>query len=63
MSVQLKKTVPPSAIAITALDRATWDALAPTLAAPTRRWLKTVGFTGAAHTHARASQRNTYLVV
>ncbi|MBB4842599.1 leucyl aminopeptidase [Paucibacter oligotrophus] len=37
---------------ITVMDRAAFQALAPTLPAATRNWLATVGFTGAADSHA-----------
>ncbi len=48
MTVQLKKSAPASAIAITVVDRAAFQALAPKLPAPTRHWLATLGFVGAA---------------
>ncbi|MDY0743661.1 leucyl aminopeptidase family protein [Paucibacter sp. R3-3] len=47
MTVQLKKPAPAGAVAITAIDRAGFAALAKTLPASTRRWLATNGFSGA----------------
>ena len=52
MTVQLKKAAPAGAIAITVVDRAAFQALAPKLPAPTRHWLATLGFSGAPDTHA-----------
>ena len=52
MTVQLKKSAPAGAIAITVVDRAAFQAIAPKLPAATRNWLAAVGFTGAADTHA-----------
>ncbi|ALT78746.1 leucyl aminopeptidase family protein [Paucibacter sp. KCTC 42545] len=52
MTVQLKKSAPAGAIAITVADRAAFQAIAPKLPAATRNWLAAVGFTGAADTHA-----------
>lgn len=52
MTVQLKKTLPAKAVPITVVDRASFPALAAKLPAATRGWLATVGFTGAADTHA-----------
>ncbi|HEX2011891.1 MAG TPA: leucyl aminopeptidase family protein [Roseateles sp.] len=52
MTVQLKNKAPVGAIAITVVDRAAFQALAPKLPAPTRHWLATLGFTGAPDTHA-----------
>lgn len=53
MTVQLmNKKAPAGAIAITVVDRAAFQALAPQLPAPTRHWLATVGFTGAPDSHA-----------
>ncbi len=52
MTVQLQKTIPASAIAITVVDAARFAQLAPTLPAATRQWLQTVGFTGAPDSHA-----------
>ncbi|MBA4216595.1 MAG: leucyl aminopeptidase family protein [Roseateles sp.] len=52
MSVQLKKSMPAKALPITVVDRAAFQALAPGLPKATRQWLATVGFTGAADTHA-----------
>ena len=51
MTVQLKKSVPQAATPITAVDRASFQNLAAQLPATTRRWLETVGFTGAADSH------------
>ena len=51
MTVQLhKKTAPAGAIAITVVDRASFQSLQ--LPAPTRHWLATVGFSGAPDSHA-----------
>ncbi|MET0518359.1 MAG: leucyl aminopeptidase family protein [Burkholderiaceae bacterium] len=47
MTVQLKKSAPAAAVAITVVDRAAFQALAPQLPAPTRHWLATTGFVGA----------------
>lgn len=52
MTVQLKKTLPAKATPITVVDRATWPAVAASLPAATRAWLVTVGFVGAADSHA-----------
>ena len=52
MTVKLKKTAPAKATAITVVDRAAFQALAPTLPDATRHWLATVGFTGAPDSHA-----------
>jgi leucyl aminopeptidase len=52
MTVQLQKTIPASAIAITVVDGARFAQLTPTLPAATRQWLQTVGFTGAPDSHA-----------
>jgi leucyl aminopeptidase len=52
MTVKLKKTVPSKATPITVVDRAAFQALAPGLPAATRAWLTTVGFVGAADSHA-----------
>jgi leucyl aminopeptidase len=52
MTVQLKNKAPAGAVAITVVDRAAFQALAPQLPAPTRHWLATVGFSGAPDTHA-----------
>lgn len=52
MTVQLKKSVPAGSVAITVVDRASFQALLPRLPAPTRQWLSAVGFSGAADTHA-----------
>ncbi len=51
MTVQLK-TPSRTAVPVFAVDRAGFSAAAQTLEPQTQRWLKTVGFTGAAHTHA-----------
>eukprot|EP01136_Pigoraptor_vietnamica_P030355 Opistho-1_new@89495 len=47
MTIQLKKSAPASAVAITVVDRAAFQALAPQLPAPTRHWLAANGFSGA----------------
>jgi len=47
MTVQLKPSVPSSAIPITVLDRVAFQALEPQLPAPTRHWLAANGFKGA----------------
>jgi len=52
MSVQLKKSLPAKAVPITVVDRAAFQALAPGLPEATRQWLATVGFVGAADSHA-----------
>ncbi|QPF76303.1 leucyl aminopeptidase family protein [Roseateles sp. DAIF2] len=52
MTVQLKNKMSAAAIAITVVDRAAFQALAPQLPAPTRHWLETLGFKGAPDTHA-----------
>ncbi|MDM4767140.1 leucyl aminopeptidase family protein [Pelomonas sp. SE-A7] len=52
MSVQLKKSPPAAAIAITVVDRALFKTLAPSLPAATRNWLAAVGFEGKADSHA-----------
>ena len=52
MTVHLQKTIPAGAVPITVVDRAAFQQLAPNLPAPTRHWLKTLGFTGAADSHA-----------
>lgn len=52
MTVQLKKSAPAGSVAITVVDRASFQALLPRLPAPTRLWLAAVGFGGAADTHA-----------
>jgi len=52
MTVKLKKTPPAKATPITVVDRAAFQALAPSLPAATRAWLATVGFVGAADSHA-----------
>ncbi|MDR7298581.1 leucyl aminopeptidase [Pelomonas aquatica] len=52
MTVKLKKTVPAKATPITVVDRAAFQALAPSLPESTRAWLATVGFVGAADSHA-----------
>jgi len=53
MTVQLKKTVAATgATPITVVDRASFQALAPKLPAPTRHWLAVNGFKGAADTFA-----------
>ncbi len=52
MTVQLKKSVPAGSVAITVVDRASFQALLPRLPAPTRQWLVAVGFSGAADSHA-----------
>jgi len=52
MTVKLKKSAPAKAIPITVVDRAAFQALAPGLPEATRAWLATVGFVGAADSHA-----------
>ena len=52
MTVHLKKTIPAGAIPISAIDRAGFAKFAASLPAGSREWLKTVGFTGAAYSHA-----------
>jgi leucyl aminopeptidase len=52
MSVKLKKTPPAKAVPVTVVDRAAFQALAPGLPEATRQWLATVGFVGAADSHA-----------
>jgi len=52
MTVKLKKTPPAKATPITVVDRTAFEALASSLPAATRAWLATVGFVGAADTHA-----------
>ena len=52
MTVQLKKTLPAKATPITVVDRAAFQALAAGLPEATRAWLATVGFVGAADSHA-----------
>ena len=52
MTVQLKKTLPAKATPITVVDRAAFQALVTGLPDATRAWLATVGFVGAADTHA-----------
>jgi len=52
MTVQLKKSAPAGAIAITVVDQAAFKLLAPTLPAATRNWLAALGFEGQADTHA-----------
>ena len=52
MTVHLKKSIPTATVPITVVDRRSLKALALRLPAATRRWLETVGFTGAADSHA-----------
>jgi leucyl aminopeptidase len=52
MTVQLKKTVPTGATPITVVDAISFPTLASTLPVATARWLETVGFRGAADSHA-----------
>ena len=52
MTVKLKKSLPAKATPITVVDRAAFQALAPGLPVATRAWLATVGFVGAADSHA-----------
>ena len=52
MTVKLKKSPPAKATPVTVVDRAAFQALAPTLPEATRAWLATVGFVGAADSHA-----------
>lgn len=54
MTVQLKKTVPTAATPITVVDTISFPTLASTLPVATARWLETVGFRGAADSHALA---------
>ena len=51
MTVHLKKTISAAATPITLVDRAAFPALAARLPATTRRWLETLGFTGAPDSH------------
>jgi len=52
MTVQLHRTPPTDAIAITVVDSAGFAKLSAALPAATRAWLKTLAFTGAADSHA-----------
>ena len=52
MTVHLQKTIPAGAIPITVVDPAGFEQLAPSLPAATRHWLRTLGFAGAADSHA-----------
>ena len=52
MTIQLKKSIPAAATPITVVDRPAFQAIAPTLPAPTRHWLATCGFVGAADSFA-----------
>ncbi len=52
MTVQLTKSAPSAAIAITVVDRAAFKELAPKLPAATRNWLAAVGFDGKPDSHA-----------
>ena len=52
MTVHLKKTIPAGATPISAIDRAGFAKYAASLPAASREWLKTIGFTGAAYSHA-----------
>ena len=52
MTIQLKKNPPATAVPITVIDAYTYKALADTLPPATVAWLKTIGFAGAADTHA-----------
>ena len=47
MTVQLKKSIPAGAVSITPVDRASFQAMAKTLPAPTRHWLAANSFSGA----------------
>ncbi len=51
MTVHLKKRAPANSTPIHVVDRGSFHALAPRLSAATRRWLHTVGFTGAPDSH------------
>ena len=52
MTVLLKKQISAGAVPITVVDRAGFQQLVATLPAPTRQWLHTTGFNGAADSHA-----------
>jgi len=52
MTVQLKKSAPSAAIAITVVDRASFPALVAQLPPATRHWLATLGFSGTPDSHA-----------
>jgi len=52
MTVQLKKSAPSAAVAITVVDRASFPALVAQLPPATRHWLATLGFSGAPDSHA-----------
>ena len=52
MTVKLKKSPPAKATPITVVDRAAFQALAASLPEAMRAWLATVGFVGAADSHA-----------
>lgn len=52
MTVKLKKSIPAKAVPLTVVDRAAFQALASGLPEATRAWLATVGFVGAADSHA-----------
>ncbi|PND38655.1 leucyl aminopeptidase [Paucibacter aquatile] len=52
MTVHLKAKAPSGAVAITVVDRAAFQALVTELPAPTRHWLATLGFKGAADSYA-----------
>ena len=52
MTIHLQKTIPAGAIPITVVDCARFTQLAPALPAATRQWLQTLGFDGAADSHA-----------
>ena len=62
MAVQLKKSIPANATAITVVDRASYLTLAPDLPAATRTWLETVAFTGAPDSHALVPDSNGRLM-
>ena len=52
MTVHLKKTIPAGATPISLIDRTGFAKFATALPAASRQWLKTVGFSGAAYSHA-----------
>ncbi len=52
MTVELKKSAPAGAIAITVVDRTAFQVIAAKLPEPTRNWLAANGFVGAPDSHA-----------
>ena len=52
MTVHLQKSILAGAVSITVVDTERFQHIAPTLPPTTRQWLQTVGFTGAADSHA-----------